>query len=43
VEATSRGHSKDDLIALVLAQEARHAADMTALRGGIAGLEHRSG
>jgi transposase len=35
--------SKDDLIALLLAQEARHAAEMEALRARIAELERRLG
>jgi len=33
--------SKEDLIALLLAQEARHAAEMAALRAQIAELERR--
>ena len=35
--------SKDDLIALLLAQEARHAAEMAAMRARIAELERRLG
>jgi transposase len=35
--------SKDDLIALLLAQQAGHAAEMAALRTQIAELEHRLG
>ena len=35
--------SKDDLIALLLAQEARYAAEMEALRARIAELERRLG
>jgi transposase len=35
--------SKDDLIALLLAQEARHAAEMAAMQAGIAELERRLG
>jgi transposase len=35
--------SKDDLIALLLAQEARHTAEMTALRAQMAELERRLG
>jgi transposase len=41
--ATLDGLSKDDVIALLLAQEARHAAEMAALRGQIAELERRLG
>ncbi|HME26422.1 MAG TPA: DUF6444 domain-containing protein, partial [Acetobacteraceae bacterium] len=35
--------SKDAVIALLLAQEARHAAEMAALRGQITELERRLG
>jgi transposase len=35
--------SKDDLIVLLLAQEARHAAEMAAVRGRLAELERRLG
>ena len=35
--------SKDDLIALLLAQEARHAAEIAALQARIAELERRLG
>jgi transposase len=35
--------SKDDLIALLLAQEAHHAAEMAALRAQIAELQRRLG
>jgi transposase len=35
--------SKDNLIALLLAQEARHAAEMAAMRARIAELERRLG
>jgi transposase len=35
--------SKDDLIALLLAQEARHAAEMEVMRARIAELERRLG
>lgn len=35
--------SKHDLIALLLAQEARHAAEMTAMRVRIAEFERRLG
>jgi transposase len=41
--ATLIGFSKDDLIALLLAQEARHAAEMATLQARIAELERRLG
>jgi len=41
--ATLIGFSKDDLIALLLAQEARHAAEMARLQARIAELERRLG
>ncbi len=42
-QATLGRLGKDDLIALLLAQEARHAAEITALRGQVAALERRLG
>src|ERR1700690_2919678 len=41
--ATLLGFAKDDLITLLLAQEARHTAEMAALQARIADLERRLG
>jgi len=41
--ATLNQLSKDEVIALLLAQEARHTAEMTALQARIAELERRLG
>ena len=44
VDHAARSHlSKDDLIALLLAQEVRHTAAMTALQARIAELERQLG